>query len=373
MEYDTSMTLNENILVLEQNPNAKYLDPNYTNRNPNARVGTAGSDYFAGVQMQQNKFIKNKEFCQKNPNKCHVIKGTTVKEIINSLRDFFFESTLGFATDIVISVAGAEVGGPIIMKALEFAFLANDLESYYSTTNESYRKKGFWEKFLDQSNNSFNKVIVDLFVIGTAGAIKGAGATKNYLKSSPKKLAEIATKSKGLIESVKGVLSKIPKIGEWLSGKLNMLSEFFTSLVPKSKTASKVVTKTATTAVKELPARFSKYIDKIMVTVPKNFSKAALQGFIGVMVMKVGEKTLGYLLDRPSVQEKIAKLAPTNPPKEKIYQFADNEVQTAILEDNPNLKSPVKIVDDVNGIYGIGQPMVKYRMDVKNPMQVIKI
>jgi hypothetical protein len=137
--------------------------------------------------------------------------------------------------------------------------------------------------------------------------------------------------------------------------------------------APKIAAKTTTTVVKELPARFSKYIDKIMVTVPKNFSKAALQGFIGVMVMKVGEKTLGYLLDRPSVQEKISKLAPTNPPQEKIYQFADNEVQTAILEDNPNLKSPVKIVDDVNGIYGIGQPMVKYRMDVKNPMQVIKI
>jgi hypothetical protein len=373
MEYDSSMTLNENILVLEQNPNAKYLDPNYTNRNPNARVGTAGSDYFAGVQMKQNKFIKNKEFCQKNPDKCHVIEGTTVKEIVNSLRDFFFESYIGFATDIVISVAGAEVGGPIIMKALEFAFLANDLDTYYSNTNESYRKRPFLEKFLDQSNKSFNNVIVDLFVIGTAGAIKGAGATKKYLKSAPGKLAEIATKSKGLIEPVKGILSKIPKIGEWLSGKLNMLSEFFTSLIPKAKAAPEVATKVATTAVKELPAKFSKYLDKIMVTVPKNFTKAALQAFIGMMIMKVGEETMGYLLERPSVQKNIAKLAPTNPPKETIWQFADKETEDAILEDNPNLKSPVKIIDSLNSIYGIGNPMVKYKLDRDNAMQVIKI
>lgn len=370
MEYDSSKTYTENLNLISE-----YGDDFQFDRSSNATLRATGlrsqKDYNTVakvIEQGKNWMVKTK-----NGKKVAHIGGSSVKEIINTLRDFFFESTIGFATDIIISVAGAEVGGPIIMKALEFAFLANDLDSYYTSTDKNYRKKGFWEKFLDQSNNSFNKVVVDLFVIGTAGAIKGASATKNYLKSAPKKLAEIASKGKSLIGSITGVLSKIPKIGEWLSGKLSTISEFLTSLIPKAKVAPKVAAKTTATVAKELPARFSKYIDKIMVTVPKNFSKAALQAFIGVMVMKVGEKTLGYLLDRPSVQEKIAKLAPTNPPKEKIYQFADNEIQTAILEDNPNLKSPVKIVDSVKGVYGIGQPMVKYQINDKNPMQVIKI
>jgi len=159
MEYDTSMTLNENILVLEQNPNAKYLDPNYTNRG-NVK---AGSDYFAGLQMQQKQKISMIQFCEnpKNSAKCKKLKETpnvsiweaTVDNIgkdalltaeigkklainlgkgdlrgaFRDLRDFFIETYSGAFVDIFVSIAGVEVGGPLLMEALEIAFMDSAL------------------------------------------------------------------------------------------------------------------------------------------------------------------------------------------------------------------------------------------------------
>ena len=355
MEYDTSMTYSENSMLVEQ----RVSDL------PNSKKNTDySSPSLSSIVRPQSQVIKTvnypKGFAEykgwkTNGNKVE-IKGSSVKEMVKNLRDFFFESPLGFATDIVISVAGAEVGGPLIMRALEFSFLANDLDTYYEKTTPEYRKKGFMEKFFDEQNKSFQDVIVDLMVVGTAGIIRGFSATKNYLKSSPKKISEIAAKGKEFIGTIKSVLSKIPKIGEWLGGKLNMISEFLTSLISNPKTTTNQV-------VKKVPDIVTQYVNKVIKTVPNNLPKAVIHGLVGFLFYELGEAGLKRLMNSGLLSSLMVKLikpdGTTSPKIEIVQQVIDTEIEQ-IKKDNPKLKGPFKYVDMKKGIVEVGTPPKKY-------------
>jgi hypothetical protein len=358
MEYDTSMTYSENSILIEQRvsdlPNSKkntdYSSPSLSSIvKPQSQV-TKTVNYPKGFAEYKGWKTNGKKV---------EIKGTSVKEMVKNLRDFFFESPLGFATDVIISVAGVEVGGPLIMKSLEFAFLANDLDTYYETTTPEYRKKGFKEKFFDEQNKSFQDVIVDLMVVGTAGLIRGFSATKNYLKSAPKKISEIAAKSKGFIGTIKSVLSKIPKIGEWLGGKLNMISEFLTSLISNPKTTTNQV-------VKKVPDIVTQYVNKVIKTVPNNLPKAGIQALVGVLLYKLGEAGLKRLMNSKlisSLAQKLVNPDGTTAPKIEIVQQSVDTTIEQIKKDNPKLKGPFKYVDMKNGIVDVGNPPKKYTFE----------
>lgn len=353
MEYDTSMTYSENSMLVEQRvsdlPNSKK-NTDYSSPSLSSIV----KPQVTNTVNYPKGFAEYKGW-KTNGNKVE-IKGSSVKEMVKNLRDFFFESPLGFATDIVISVAGAEVGGPLIMRALEFSFLANDLDTYYEKTTPEYRKKGFMEKFFDEQNKSFQDVIVDLMVVGTAGIIRGFSATKNYLKSSPKKISEIAAKGKEFIGTIKSVLSKIPKIGEWLGGKLNMISEFLTSLISNPKTTTNQV-------VKKVPDIVTQYVNKVIKTVPNNLPKAVIHGLVGFLFYELGEAGLKRLMNSgllSSLIEKLVKPDGTTAPKIEIVQQAVDTTIEQIKKDNPKLKGPFKYVDMKKGIVEVGTPPKKY-------------
>ena len=258
MEYDTSMTLNENILVLEQNPNAIYLDPNYTNRG-NVK---AGSDHFASMQMQQKQKVSQIQFClnPKNSSKCKKVLETPnvsifelavdnitkdalltaeigknlainlgkgdVRGAFRDLRDFFIETYSGAFVDIFVSVAGVEVGGPIVMEALEIAFMANDL--FYFLENKSGKRDSSNYTTLEgikwqfANNIDFQKLIVDMMVVATRGVTRSAGKAFNWLKQGGK---SIITKILEFVGKIRGYLPKLGVIGKFLSDKLDKITE----------------------------------------------------------------------------------------------------------------------------------------------------
>lgn len=302
MEYDTSMTLNENILVLEQNPNAKYLDPNYTNRG-NTK---AGSDYFAGMQMQQKQKISAIQFClnPKTASKCKKLAETSnmsvfemvvdnvtkdalltaeigknlvvnlgkgdVRGAFRDLRDFFIETYSGAFVDIFVSVAGVEVGGPLVMEALEIAFMANDLFYFLENKSGNRDKSNYtsWEgiKWQFANNIDFQKLIVDLMVVATRGVMRSAGKAMEWLKKSGK---TIATTILGYVSKIRGYLPKLGVIGKFLSDKLDKISSFLNNLSKAftekatqvtDKVKSKVGSKTAKEVEKKSATKFHRRI-----------------------------------------------------------------------------------------------------------------
>jgi hypothetical protein len=356
MEYDMSMTYGENLaLVYEQStlaPNIGY------GKDPKSNQIQKTVNYPKGFVKSKGWVVDGKKV---------EVKGTNIREIISNLRDFFFNSTLGFAADILISVAGVEVGGPIIMRALEFTFLVNDLEIYYRQPDD-FKNKGFMEKFSDQSNLTFQNVIVDLFVIGTFGLIRSVSGVRSALNKNPNAIREMISKCKGFISSVSSVLGNLGDIGKWLGPKLDNLSTFLDSLV----TSKNVKTAVKSTA-KSIPNKFFKYIEKVLTTVPKNIPRASVEFIFSVMIMKFGEKMIDALLSKPSVVENIAGFTTKNKGKvteELIGDFLDSEIERQVLIDNPNLKPPVRQIDDMT--LAVGNPQVKYVVNFENPMKLIK-
>jgi len=400
MEYDTSMTLNENILVLEQNPNAKYLDPNYTNRG-NVK---AGSDYFAGLQMQQKQKISMIQFCEnpKNSAKCKKLKETpnvsiweaTVDNIgkdalltaeigkklainlgkgdlrgaFRDLRDFFIETYSGAFVDIFVSIAGVEVGGPLLMEALEIAFMANDL--FYFLENKSGKRDSSnyttWDGIVWQFTNNidFQKLIVDMMVVATRGVMRNAGKALNWLKKGGK---SIITTILGFVSKIKGYLPKLGVVGKFLSDKIDKITEFLNKLIKSftekttqvankskvgAKTANKTTEKTAKTQVTHLSTRkllrlikskklvgyYKKYIRRI----PKKIPEATLAGAFGMLVQAGFMISLQKFMSDPKSEDVVQGLV-ENDSVDKTVTETQKAVIKRCIRDTPSIKNAKKV------------------------------
>lgn len=399
MEYDTSMTLNENILVLEQNPNAKYLDPNYTNRG-NTK---AGSDYFAGMQMQQKQKISMIQFCEnpKNSAKCKKLKETpnvsifeavvdnVVKDLTNTakigknlvinlskgnlsaaftdLRDFMVDTYSGAFVDIFVSVAGVEVGGPILMEALEIAFFANDLMSFLGNKSGNRDKSnyttssGWWWQF--QNNIDFQRTIVDLVVVATRGVIRSAPKAFAWLKKTGSAVITTLLES---LSKVKGLIGKLGVVGKFLSDKIttveNFLNKLMKGLSEKTSTVSNKIsnktTKKATEKVvqsktahlslrklikliknKKLAGYFKKYIRHI----PKKIPEATLAGGFGILVQAGFVIGLEKFMKSPESKTTIQSMT-DNATTDMVVQETKVSVISDCRKDTPSIKNAKSII-----------------------------
>jgi hypothetical protein len=412
MGYDTSMTLNENILVLEQNPNAKYLDPNYTNRG-NVK---AGSDHFASMQMQQKQKISMIQFCEnpKNSAKCKKLKETpnvsiweatvdnVVKDLTNTatigknliinlskgdlsaaftdLRDFMVDTYSGAFVDIFVSVAGVEVGGPLLMEALEIAFLANDLMSFLGNKSGNRDKSNYttssgwmWQF---QNNIDFQRTIVDLVVVATRGVIRSAPKAFAWLKKTGS--AAITTLLESL-SKVKGLIGKLGVVGKFLSDKITTVQNFLNKLMKGlsektttvvNKTKEKVGVKPKTGEVAKSTGKFHRRItykrliklfkNKKLANlwwtnihkVPKKIPEATIAGAFAVLAQAGMMLGLERLLADPKTPEKVSLIT------DNSYDSSDVmlELLGNIKNDTPNLKNAKKIkfvkqIEDGNEIY----------------------
>jgi hypothetical protein len=125
-----------------------------------------------------------------------VIEAPTLSEGILKMREFFF-SGKGIATQIVLSIVGAEIGVPLIFNMLDIVIIINDAYimardwnydgpdvSVESNMMGGFQTEGLWKWFNYHftRNLGFQNLVIDLLAVAAGAGIMGLG--KMALKSS---------------------------------------------------------------------------------------------------------------------------------------------------------------------------------------------
>ena len=262
------------------------------------------------------------------------IDSKTFSEWLLSVREFFFTPE-GATLQVVLSIAGAEIGAPILFLILDGAIIINDaymmvrdwdengpkIPSYFPNleTNPIFLN-GLWEwfKFHFTNNIGFQNLIIDIAAILIPGGIFKLG--KATLKSASKMFKLLIEKYGpnfmknfvSFLEKFKPKTDGLPKeLGSWVDKKYSEI----TKAIELWKTPSKAIK----TVVK-----------------PKRLAFA------------IGAGTGTYTLVKwfESKSEAIAKFFESNPEKDSVLVSNDLEHPTttdlinAIIDENPKLFKP---------------------------------
>jgi hypothetical protein len=262
------------------------------------------------------------------------IDSKTFSEWLLSVREFFFTPE-GATLQVVLSIAGAEIGAPILFLILDGAIIINDaymmvrdwdengpkIPSYFPNleTNPIFLN-GLWEwfKFHFTNNIGFQNLIIDIAAILIPGGIFKLG--KATLKSASKMFKLLIEKFGpnfmknfvSFLEKFKPKTDGLPKeLGSWVDKKYSEI----TKAIELWKTPSKAI-KT--------------------VLKPKRLTFAVGAG--------AGTYTLVKWFESKS--EAITKFFESNPEKNEILLTSDLENPTtkelinAIIDENPKLFNP---------------------------------
>jgi hypothetical protein len=262
------------------------------------------------------------------------IDSKTFSEWLLSVREFFFTPE-GATLQVVLSIAGAEIGAPILFLILDGAIIINDaymmvrdwdengpkIPSYFPNleTNPIFLN-GLWEwfKFHFTNNIGFQNLIIDIAAILIPGGIFKLG--KATLKSASKMFKLLIEKFGpnfmknfvSFLEKFKPKTDGLPKeLGSWVDKKYSEI----TKAIELWKTPSKAI-KT--------------------VLKPKRLTFAVGAG--------AGTYTLVKWFESKS--EAITKFFESNPEKDEILLTSDLENPTtkelinAIIDENPKLFNP---------------------------------
>jgi len=291
MKYDTSKTLNEQT-AYEFQLDRTFSDPK------------KASEYIKS-QRQMVKDIY------------HTIKGASVSEVLLKAREYFFTPG-GMTVQIFLSIAGSEVGAPLVFTVLDIAILINDLilmsnnwKPYQSDTEEN------WFIYQWENNQYFQNSVVDIGFILTGGALKlaGMGAKAAYkgfvgllekwgLKSISKGVEKIVTK----ISEQKWKIDKLPEpIKSWTNKFLGKAESAFN------------LWKTPTKALKSV-------------------TKKSIPASVAGGVTYYGTKKLESYLDNKNQQSTDVNKILGGDSEEQKYKI-DDEIIECIMMDNPGMFS----------------------------------
>jgi hypothetical protein len=221
MRYDLSKTLNENV-ISEQMP-----EPGDFKDNPS----------YGGKNVDISKIPSTGYY---------TIKATTMSEALSKLREFFF-TPKGAATQVVLSIVGAEIGLPLVFELLDTAIIVNDAYIMLRDWNSngpkmstevgptgSVQTKGLWEwfEFHWNSNIGFQNLIVDISCVLIGMTVMGLG--KTILKSAKgmfKFLIDtlgnnFLKKMINPLENLKPNTKELPKeVGGWVDKKFSEINK----------------------------------------------------------------------------------------------------------------------------------------------------
>jgi hypothetical protein len=305
------------------------------------------------------------------------IDAPTLSEWLLEVREFFF-SPLGATLQVGLSIAGAEVGAPILFLILDGAIIINDAYMMVRDWDPngpemstevgpmgSIQTKGLWEwfKFHYTTNIGFQNLIIDIAAILIPGGILKLG--KATLKSAGKMFKLLIEKfGPNFMKAFVSFLEKFkPNTGE-LPKKLGSWVERKYSEITKAIELWKTPTKAVKTVVK-----------------PKRLAFAVGYG--------AGTYKLVEWLESKS--EAIAKFFENNPEKDSalvsgnIYNIEDKVILDLIIEKNPTIflkdfkaKSFKMIVNkpDINGRYDVEYYLINndkyFPVDLTTPLKVKK-
>ena len=216
MNYNSAKTLNENLLVLSE-------QPSYVMR---PEIRPMPSDYTGrGGEFERQRYSNtDKETYYKLRNTLPVIDGTSVSDLIINVREYFF-STAGITTQVVLSILGSEIGAPIVFGTIDGVIILNDLiamkKEWRNSDLTSWTEEWFLFHLQDgpgytsEHGNGFLRFMEDLLLILTGGIIKliGKGAKGIYktVMSKFKNIGPALEKISSKISSVSSIINKLPK------------------------------------------------------------------------------------------------------------------------------------------------------------------
>jgi hypothetical protein len=244
----------------------------------------SGSDSIADMakQMRQNT-VNRLALGDKVTD--HVIKLENGKGFFVDMRDGNFSlallelrevmfSNAGLIAQIVLSVVGSEIGLPVAFEIMDAAFLINDIYIFSNNNPEAIKfpeNLTFWGrlKFLYNNYEDFQRIVMDLIIVATAGTIRTASACWKYLEKLIGPTAEyvstiagspVASESvmtfinifKTIFSTITNLISKLPKaLSNFLKGKLKFYEKFITWI--EEKMVQKSVKGLVARAVVKLP------------------------------------------------------------------------------------------------------------------------
>jgi len=254
MEYSLSKTYSENLLVLSEQK-SDYMMDRQSNAIMNASGIRSDADYKA-----VNSMIDNVQH----------VKGQSISEMLSNAREFLFTPG-GMTTQLVLSVAGSEIGLPVIFSVLDVAILINDftimINNWKSYEGDGGEKE--WFMYHYDNTKGFSIVMEDIILILTGGIIKlvGKGAKSAYKlikKIFVKPIAKTAEQALVKIVEKEKYIKKLPKvISDWAEKHVSSVKQGI-ELLKTPKLAAKSVIKQLPVAAGLGAANYAliKYIEK---------------------------------------------------------------------------------------------------------------
>lgn len=248
-------------------------------------------DYLAGVNNlnQQKIWVTQHTYMKPNDKKTLYVEFTpnTLNKIFLEIREIMF-SGWGIIGQTVLTYAGAEIGGPIIVMVIDGLIFVNDIYLFGERGINIVPPDdvvGSWNRFkwLIKNNEDFLRLMEDAIILLTAGigsALKGAAKGvedvieffSKYSKNFEKACKLIADKFAGIRNFLRGI-TKLPKmIMDWLRDKIAFIDkivQYFEKLGQSSNTYVRAVSKLPT---------------------------ASALGLIGDLSLEFGQATLSWLL-----------------------------------------------------------------------------
>lgn len=268
MEYNSSMTLNENILVLEQK--SDFL----MDRQSNAIMQSTG------LRSKKDAETVNRIITDASRIK---IDAPSVSELLSKTREYLFTPG-GMTAQLVLSIAGAELGLPVVFTVLDIAILINDFSIMVKNWKESDNKdEESWFTYQWENNKGFQLVIEDLLLILIGAAIKlvgksGKSVYSYFRKKFGKGIVEVVEVAEKEIVKKESLISRLPKkIADWAKSQLNQLKKGL-ELLKTPKLAAKSVVKNIPKAAGLGYAnyKFIKWLEKKTETSTKTDSSGIL-------------------------------------------------------------------------------------------------
>lgn len=248
-----------------------------------------------------------------------------ISDGILDLRNFLFSDT-GIITDITISYAGVEFGGPIWMRIIEWLIFSNDFYRYINNIG-------------DEKENTI-RCLEDLCIIGLMLTMKGvlgafSFAVTKIRGKSKDELSKILVENVNVedidnaISTVINNTSKLGKLGKWVENVLvsnrERIKKFVSDTIDDVKKIKKITDKTV--------------IKSFFKKTPSAMFKGILLNKLINMIM--GSKTFENMLNTFSGDEEISI---------DDKKLEDNLYRT-LRENNPEIFKNIPSVAKIEVIY----------------------
>lgn len=232
MEYDMSMTYSENLVLISEQPDSKM--PFQPER--------------FGYKQGKPETVKPALEKQSKAIKTFIVDAPTISEVLSKAREFLFTPE-GMTAQLILSIAGAEIGLPVVFGILDIAILINDIIIMIQNWKpKQFTDEESWFTFHWENNKGFQFVIEDIILLLTGGLLSLAGKGARYVygvikKRFSKGITEIVEQSEQIIINKEPYIKKLPKkISDWALSKLNQLKKGI-ELLKSPKSAAKSIVK----------------------------------------------------------------------------------------------------------------------------------